>query len=112
MGALEEVGSNEIGNTGGSPSAPMPCFLHTLMTPHPIFIPDLAFELQTQRSRCLLNSAAWKSYDHLQLSSSLSEPIILCLIWSLISVPMSSAESFLSGHLPSQWSKDHIMHLP
>lgn len=50
------------------PSHPCPISSKCQWPPHPVhpmFIPDITSALQTQRSRCLLESAAWKPLDHL-----------------------------------------------
>lgn len=75
------------------------------MAPHPMSIPDPAPELQTQRSTCLLDSAAWRYYDHCQLSASHSEPTILPLTWSSLCAPISGpvflATSSANGEKPT-----------
>lgn len=83
-GAQGEVGSRREESHPAGPHSLPPCQPRS-MTPTSI---SLFSELQTHGSRCLLDSATWKPHDHLQLSASLSELMILPLTWFSPSAPI------------------------
>lgn len=67
-------------------------------------ISELVSELQIQRSRCLLDSAAWKPCDHFQLNASLPNAPSLSVPFPGAHVSTPLVGFLLSEEKPTSWA--------